>query len=74
MKLNAKIIKTLNNWNNTTFVVKMRNADGSRCTGRIAEIDNRYLEVIFRNRHGAYISIDNITYIAPTKVQPEVVV
>ena len=53
-------------------IVNTERSDGDRISGRLVEIvDGKYLKLQFKYGDEAYIAIDGINYIAPSRRQPE---
>lgn len=55
-------------------VCKITMSNGDRCVGRIAEVDNDFITLVFRNGDTGYVAISDIGFIAPVIYQPEKVV
>ncbi|MGA9100151.1 MAG: hypothetical protein WB392_14605 [Methanotrichaceae archaeon] len=56
------------------LVIKIRNRDEDRASGRLIEFDGKYLRPQFRSGMTALFAKDDVLYCSPVKHQPEAVV
>jgi hypothetical protein len=56
------------------LIAKIKNEDGHFMAARLVDYDDRYEILGLKNGQEAYLTIEEIRYIAPTIHQPEAVV
>jgi hypothetical protein len=74
MELDNEMESTFIIWNKNNTIIKITDFDGNHMSGRITDISDRYLKIVFRDGSCAYIAKTNIKFIAPVKRQPQVVI
>jgi hypothetical protein len=53
------------------LIIKIKNKDGDRISGRLIEFDGKYLKLQFKSGMTALFAKDDVLYCAPVKHQPK---